>query len=73
VTGYKLVAFDGYYYFVNGGTLTMNKTGYLSEKFVAGTPLKPGYYEFDETGKIILKNGDEKVIDFEGIEGKMMI
>ncbi len=56
-TGYKLVEFEGDYYFVNGGKLTVSKRGYLSEKFVAGTDLTAGYYDFDETGKIILKNG----------------
>jgi hypothetical protein len=54
-SGYKLVEFEGNYYFINGEKLTVSRRGYLSEKFVAGTPLKPGYYEFDETGKIILE------------------
>ena len=56
-TGYKLVEFEGNYYFINGEALTVSRRGYLSEKFVAGTPLQAGYYEFDETGKILLKNG----------------
>jgi len=55
--GYKLVEYEGSYYFVNGGPLTVNKRGYLSEKIVEGTPLVAGYYDFDETGKILLKNG----------------
>ena len=56
-TGYKLVEHDGNFYFVNGGPLTVNRRGYLSEKIVEGTILKAGYYDFDETGKILLKNG----------------
>ena len=56
-SGYKLVEFEGGYYFINGKMLTMNKRGYLSEQFVAGTPLTAGYYDFDENGKIVIKNG----------------
>ena len=56
-TGYRLVEFEGAYYFINGQELTVNRRGYLSEKFVAGTDLAPGYYDFDENGKLIIKNG----------------
>ena len=53
-TGYKLVEFEGNYYFINGGPLTVNKRGYLSAKFVEGTMFEPGYYTFDEEGKMII-------------------
>ena len=61
---YQLVEFEGNYYFINDShKLAKNKTLYLSERFVNGftyedgTPLAVGYYEFDENGKMIIKNG----------------
>ena len=61
---YQLVEFEGDYYFINDyNKIAKNKRIYLSQRFVDGftyedgTPLKVGYYEFDENGKMIIKNG----------------
>ena len=61
---YQLVEFEGNYYFINDShKLAKNKTLYLSERFVTGftyedgTPLQPGYYTFDENGKMVILNG----------------
>ncbi len=58
VTGLQLVEYNGGYYCVSVyNKLIRGKTAYLSETFVKGTPFTVGYYEFDETGKLILKDG----------------
>ena len=61
---YQLVEFNGDFYFINDyHKIAKNKRIYLSERFVEGftyedgTPLAVGYYEFDESGKMIIKNG----------------
>ena len=61
---YQLVEFEGDFYFINDShKIAKNKRIYLSERFVKGftyadgTPLKVGYYEFDENGKMIIHNG----------------
>ena len=55
---YQLVEFEGDYYFINDGhKIAKNKRIYLSERFVEGTDLKVGYYDFDAEGKMILLNG----------------
>ena len=55
---YQLVEFEGDYYFINDGhKISKNKRIYLSERFVEGTDLKVGYYDFDAEGKMILLNG----------------
>ena len=55
---YQLVEFEGDYYFINDGhKIAKNKRIYLSQKFVEGTDLKVGYYDFDAEGKMILLNG----------------
>ncbi len=61
---YQLVEFDGDFYFINDyNKIAKNKRIYLSDRFVNGftyedgTPLKVGYYEFDENGKMIIHNG----------------
>ena len=61
---YQLVEFEGDFYFINDyHKIAKNKRIYLSETFVEGftyedgTPLVVGYYEFDESGKMIIKNG----------------
>ena len=60
-TCYKLVEFEGNYYFINDGNkIARNGALYLNEKFVAGfvlengDPLLPGLYHFDAEGKMIL-------------------
>ena len=57
---YQLVEFEGNYYFINNGNLIAKNTRiYLSEKFVEGTDLAVGYYDFDADGKLMFKNGPE--------------
>ena len=61
---WKLVSYDGDYYFINDGNrLAKNTKLYLSERFVNGftypdgSPMLPGYYSFDADGKMIILNG----------------
>ena len=57
---YQLVEYEGDYYFINDGNkLAKNGTLYLGEKFVTGSPFAAGYYSFDATGKMIIKNGPD--------------
>lgn len=63
-TAYKLMKYDGNFYFINDGhKIFKNGRLYLSAKFVAGhtyadgTPLAEGYYDFDAEGKLVVKNG----------------
>ena len=54
-TRYKLVEYDGYFYFINDGDkVAKNIRLYLSETFVTGTPVSAGYYQFDDNGKMIV-------------------
>jgi hypothetical protein len=59
-TGWMLFEWDGNFYFNEYYNVARNKRVYLSEGFVEGKtdsdgePLMPGYYNFDETGKMIL-------------------
>ena len=60
-TRYKLVQFDGSYYFINDGDLVAkNVRMYLGQQFVAGhtlpngDPMPVGYYQFDADGKMII-------------------
>ena len=61
--GWMLFEWDGNYYFNEYYNVARNKRVYLSETFVAGhtypngDPMVPGYYDFDEDGKMILLNG----------------
>ncbi len=58
LNAYQLVEFEGDYYFINDGhKLAKNKRIYLSQRFVEGTDLKVGYYNFDENGKLVNLNG----------------
>ncbi len=55
---YQLIEYDGSYYFISDGhKYAKNCTINLSAKYVSGTDLQPGYYSFDETGKLITLNG----------------
>ena len=55
-TRYKLVEYDGYFYFINDGDkVAKNCKLYLSATFVNGTPLSEGYYRFDANGKLIVE------------------
>ena len=63
---YKLVQYEGDYYFIDAGDkLLKNTRVYLSANFVSGhtfadgTPIAAGYYEFDADGKMIIKNGPD--------------
>jgi hypothetical protein len=65
-TRYKLVEFEGNFYFINDGDkLAKNIRLYLSEQFVNGhtfadgTRVVPGYYQFDTEGKMLVKNGPD--------------
>ena len=54
-TRYKLVEFEGDYYFINDGDkIAKNTRLYLSATYVNGTDLSVGYYNFDAEGKLIL-------------------
>jgi hypothetical protein len=53
-TRYKLVEFEGDYYFINDGDkIAKNTKLYLSATYVNGTDLPVGYYSFDAEGKMI--------------------
>ena len=55
---YQVVQWEGDYYFISDGhLLAKNARIYLGEQFVAGTDLKPSYYNFDADGKIVLNSG----------------
>ncbi len=55
---YKLIEFEGDYYFVSDYNKVMKNTGiYLSEKFTSAYGFPAARYEFDENGKMIVKHG----------------
>ena len=61
---YKLVKYDGNYYFISDGhKVAVNTTMYLASRFTDGhyyddgTPMTAGNYTFDNDGKMIVKNG----------------
>ncbi|MBQ9414282.1 MAG: hypothetical protein IJU16_04055 [Clostridia bacterium] len=55
---YKLIAYEGYYYFVaENHKYVVSQTRYLSAANLAGTELPAGYYEFDEAGHLLYRNG----------------
>ena len=55
---YKLVEFEGHYYFIDKyNKLAKNTTVYLTETFTAQYGLAVGRYEFDADGKMIIKHG----------------
>ncbi len=56
LNAYQLVKYKGDYYFINDShKLAKNKRLYMSQRFVEGTDLKVGYYEFDADGKLIIE------------------
>ncbi len=58
LTGNRLVEYNGGYYCISSGNkLILDQRVYLSDTFIAGTPFAPGYYDFDETGRMIIKDG----------------
>ena len=55
---YQLIEWNGDYYFINDAhKYARNIRLYLGQQFVEGSELAPGYYDFDETGKLVIKNG----------------
>ena len=55
---YQLINYEGNYYFINDGNkYATSKTIYLSERFVQPLDMLSGYYSFDATGQMIMKNG----------------
>ncbi len=61
---YQLVEFDGDFYFIGDRhQIVKNKTVYLNEAringltYTDGTPIAVGSYEFDENGKMIMREG----------------
>ena len=60
---WELFMWDGNYYFNKYYNVAANETVYLVEDFVNGftypdgSAMIPGYYNFDETGKMIILNG----------------
>ena len=60
LNAFQLVEFEGNYYFINDGhKYAKNTRLYLTNRFVGNTGLPVGYYDFDNTGKMILKNGPD--------------
>ena len=59
-TAYQLIEFEGNYYFINDGNMLAKNTRiYLSSRFTSGTNLTPGYYQFDDEGKMVIPNGPQ--------------
>ncbi len=57
-SAYKLINYEGNYYFVGDGhKYAKSQRIYLSAKFIEGTDLVEGYYEFGADGKMVIKNG----------------
>ena len=57
---YQLVKFEGNYYFINDGhKIVKDKSITLSAKFLEGTGLPAGKYNFDAEGKMVIKNGPQ--------------
>ena len=58
VRDYKLVEYEGYYYFIaDGYKLVKNKKMYLIDRYLFKTGLPAGDYSFDAEGRMILRNG----------------
>ena len=58
---YRLVEFEGNYYFVNSGNkIAKNTRFYIGEKFLEGTDLVPGVFTFDAEGKMEIKHGPQE-------------
>ena len=58
VHAYTLAEYNGDYYFISDGhKFVVSKTVYMEKQFLEGTTFKPGYFEFDAEGKMVLKNG----------------
>jgi len=54
--GWKVYEFEGdYYYVAANNKYVTGKSTYLDKTVLEGTPFKPGNYEFDAAGKMIVK------------------
>ena len=58
-SAYQLIKDDNgdYYFIAEYNKYVVNTTKYMSAERLAGTGLKPGYFDFGADGKMILKNG----------------
>ncbi len=57
---YQLIEFEGAWYFItDGNRYAVNQNLYLNSRLLAGSPFTAGYYEFDENGRMVLKNGPQ--------------
>ena len=57
---YQLIKWNGDYYFINDShKYARNIRLYLGQRFVEGSELAPGYYDFDDSGKLVIKNGPQ--------------
>ena len=55
---YKLICFEGDWYFIaENNKFVTNAHRYLNADTVEGTGFTAGYYDFDENGKMIIRNG----------------
>ncbi len=55
---YQLIKYEGDYYFIDkGNKVSKNTTVYLTAQFASQYGLPVGKYDFDENGKLIIKNG----------------
>ena len=55
---YQLIEYNGDYYFISDGHMyAKNVRLYMSECFTEGTNITPGYYDFDDSGKLTVLNG----------------
>ncbi len=51
---YQLIKYEGSYYFINDyNKYAVNKTLYLTDRFVGGTDLEPWYYQFGPDGRMV--------------------
>ena len=53
-TAYKLILFEGHYYYVSDGHKVAKNTTLYLNKVLAGTGLAAGNYSFDAEGRMIL-------------------
>ena len=58
---YQIVEYEGHYYYISDfHKVVKNAKVYIEARFLEGltdsngNPLKPGHYEFDENGRMIL-------------------
>ena len=57
---YQLVEFEGDYYFINDyNKYAVNKTIYLTDKFLTNTEFQAGEFIFGADGKLVIKNGPD--------------